>query len=258
MTVKKETTKKRDYSIVYVLLFFALMYGVYFLFDNMVDFYMIRHALNQANLEGYAYSQYITHPYSAWMVFNISLIVIPYLVYFEFMIMRSYAYSNQLGGILLRALLAGIPFFILIPVNYQSADKLMATQLNNLYNAVNNDPTFSNTEIAIELKKSLMANDYATLKDLSNNLKEFAKLTPEQLSAAKEIANVIPVEEIKENFKVFENGFKSYANYEKFYNNSLMLFNQSTYKDNAEFMLLMKKLEVKDYDYEPLRIQFSR
>lgn len=258
MTVKKETTKKRDYSFVYVLLFFALMYGVYFLFNNMVDFYMIRHALNQANLEGYTYSQYITHPYSVLMVFNIALIVIPYIAYFEFIIMRSYIYSNPLKSILLRVLLAGIPFFILIPVNYQSADKLMASQLNSLYNVVNNDPTFSNTEIAGELKKSLIAKDYVTLKDLSNNLKEFAKLTPEQLGTVEEIANVMPVEEIKENFKIFKAGFKSYANYEKFYNTALTLFNQSTYKDNTELMLLMKKLEVKDYDYKSLRIQVNR
>lgn len=258
MTVKKETTKKRDYSLVYILLFFALMYGIYFLFDNMVDFYMVRHALNQANLEGYAYSQYITHPYSVLMVLNISLIVIPYLVYFEFMIMRSYVYSNPIKSILLRVLLAGMPFFILIPVNYQSADKLMSSQINSLYNMINNDPTFSNTEIAGDLKKSLIAKDYVTLKDISNNLKEFAKLTPEQLGTIEEIANVMPVEEIKENFKIFKAGFKSYANYEKFYNNALTLFNQSIYKDNAELMLLMKKLEVKDYDYEPLRIQFNR
>lgn len=258
MTVKKETSKKRDYSLVYVFLFFALMYGVYFLFNNVIDFYMISHALNQAGRESYAYSQYITHPYSVFMVLNILLIGIPYAVYFEFVIIRFYIFTNPVKSILLRFLLAGIPFFILIPINYQSADKLMASQINNLYNVVNTDSTFANTKIAVELKKSLMNNDYATLKELSNNLKEFAKLTPEQLSNAEEIVNVIPIEEIKENFKVFKAGFKSYANYEKFYNNALTVFNQSTCKDNPELMLLMKKLEVKDYDYEPLRIQFNR
>lgn len=247
---------KKDNSVYFFLLGLGIvLFILYLLFDNVVTFQMILYQMHSAKSDGYDYINYVSYTPSVITFISIVILVFAYGTYFNYAILFSFLSQSLSSKIIWIVIVPLIPLLCFVWSNYQSVDKFMYPNMNGLYNLVNTDPSFKNTNVEINFKKALENKDYSSLKMISNDLPSLAKLTKEQLNEIEEIINVIPNTEIKSAFKNFKKGFTSYNEYSIFYKNISDIFNNSEQKDNQELSLLMKKLKITTYDYKQLKIE---
>jgi hypothetical protein len=265
-TVKITETKKTFTDLViYIVLGLValtiigtLCYFIY-LYCNVIVVEQIKtHHINNALEYGYEYIQYMVYKPSMTIMFMTILTIIIGCSYIGLALMIIIDRQHPWEWLLLHLAILSSPFIITMLISYQNIDKFMAPHISSLYDLVNTDKTFKDTNIERKFKKAIEENDYVTLKTISNDLSSLAKVSPEQLAVVEEIVNVIPITEIKGSFNTFKNGFISYAEYNLFYANALTAFYNSSYRENPELSLLLKKMKITTYDYNQLKIDISK
>lgn len=147
----------------------------------------------------------------------------------------------------------------LIPVGmvayqYQSTDDFMYAPISRLYdNSVKANPNFSQSPIGIRFSKALAAHDYATLKNISNNL-DALKLMDFKSNKIIEIVDLLPLPQSVSAFKKMlseQGGFVSLADYKAFYTALLVEFKASDSVNKKEFIFLIDMIHPDRY-YTPL------
>lgn len=241
----KNDTESLLLPSLYFLSFFVILFII--LNSAAAAFYKYSH-IKSAFKSGYQYAPYI--------IYDDSLATIMLFIF-------AIAYGVGLGYLLVIGLFEKIAnvcviIGVALPIifymfHYESIEKYMYPQINNLYNLIKVDQAFTNSPLGIKFKRAIDEKDYTTLKELSNNLPSLAKVPQEKLNEMEAIINVIPVTELETAFREFKRGYVSYAEYDLFYEKAWLIFNQSDYKNNEEFSLLMKKLKIITYDYNQLK-----
>lgn len=240
----KNNTESLLLPSLYFLSFFVIIFIV---LNSAAAFYKYSH-IKSAFKSGYQYAPYI--------IYDDSLATIMLIIF-------AIVYGVGLGYLLVIGLFEKIANLCVIigvalPIifymfHYESIEKYMYPQINNLYNLIKVDQAFTNSPLGIKFKRAIDEKDYTTLKELSNNLPSLAKVPQEKLNEMEAIINVIPVPELETAFREFKRGYVSYAKYDLFYEKAWLIFKLSDYKNNEEFSLLMRKLKIITYDYNQLK-----
>jgi len=146
----------------------------------------------------------------------------------------------------------------LIPVGmvayqYQSTDEFMYEPISKLYeSSVKANPNFAQSPMGVKFSKALAAHDYATLKEISNNL-DALKLMDFKSNKIIEIVDLLPLPQSVATFKKMlseKGGFVSLADYKAFYTALLVDFKASESANKKEFIFLIDMIHPDRY-YTP-------
>jgi len=130
---------------------------------------------------------------------------------------------------------------IMVAFQYQSTDEFMYQPINNLYSeTVKENPNFVKSPVGIKFAKALSTHDYATLKEISNDL-DALKMIDLKTNQIIEVVNLFPLKSVDTFNKMITDsqGFVSLSDYKKFYTNFMSDFKNSSIADKKEFVFLI-------------------
>lgn len=143
----------------------------------------------------------------------------------------------------------------LIPVGmvayqYQSTDEFMYEPIKSLYeSSVKANPNFAQSPMGVKFSKALAGHDYATLKEVSNNL-DALKLMDFKSNKIIEIVDLLPLPQSVATFKQMlseKGGFVSLADYKAFYTALMVEFKASESANKKEFIFLIDMIHPDRY-----------
>ena len=263
----KVKSSSSRFSIFYYLL--AITFCL-LMFNSAINHLMGSYALSSALSHGYEYASYIDKNMSVLDMFFSGVF---YCIVFSYVLViwalaDSCGHNSSSGGgswgtnsIMDRIIgwwfvfpfISILPIIVFCNIYHRDVDELMYANIKELYQNVSQDPKFEQTPMNARFQKAIDEKDYETLKELSNNINALAKLTPEQLNTIETAVSKVPLSKIRKDFETFKDGYTSYAEYLKFYDNAQKLFKASEYSDIPRYVNQLKNLKITYYDYEPIK-----
>ena len=130
---------------------------------------------------------------------------------------------------------------LMIAVQYKSTDEFMYQPISALYDeTVKINPNFAKSPIGKKFSKALVSHDYATLKEVSNDL-EALKIIDLKNNQIVEIINLFPLKSVDTFNQALTatQGYLSLSDYKKFYTTFSSDFKSSEIAGKKEFVYLI-------------------